>query len=148
MAAVPPATLIGFSFNRPIEGVAWPESLRKLEFGSHFNQPIAQVKWSASLQDLSIGDDEPFQCEGFPLRRLMRLGTGFRQSLRGLGAWMPHLEDLTLLVVENYSIVVGIEWPKNLKRIKIFQHGASSGIVVPPTVELVLLSPDEGIRDH
>eukprot|EP00903_Cladosiphon_okamuranus_P014849 g13750.t1 len=34
---------------RPITGVVWPASLRRLSFGHCFNQPIANVVWPDSL---------------------------------------------------------------------------------------------------
>lgn len=88
--------------------VAWPETLQELtiltyerdveEWGtthdelflvsdlsdlSDFNQAINEATWPASLRRGSLGG----RC---------------RQSLRGLGTWMPSLQGLTLFV-DDYS---------------------------------------------
>ena len=147
----------GICFNKPVEGVAWLESLRKLKLGRCFNQPIAKVKWPASLCTLVFGD---LREVGFELcdslfnqlldqvvwpasLRQLTLGQSFQQSLRGLGAWMPWLEDF-ILMAGDYGMAVGIEWPKTLKKVKIYPWGVLKGVVVRPTVELVL-APGPGL---
>lgn len=92
----------GERFDHPIERVMWPDSIRKLSFGQYFEQPIAEVTWPASMCDLSFGEykdwragwsswfNEALDSTPWPtsLRRIT-VGHKFRQSLQGLGTWMP-----------------------------------------------------------
>lgn len=140
----------GDYFNQTIEGVAWPSSLRTILFGEHFNQKVERVAWPASLQDLVFGYYSPPYTRLFSdfnqaidksiwpasLRRVS-LGGSFEQSLHGLGRWMPNLEEFTL-VNDHVDLLVGIEWPKGLKRFTMREAGRNQdGIVVPPTVEVI-----------
>jgi len=138
-------------FNRLIDSVAWPMSLQRLRFGESFNKPIGLVAWPTSLKDIVFGThfeqdekwsvlssnfDHPIQSALWPpsLRRLT-LGDAFAQSLHGLGAWMPFLEEFTLLV-EDYSILAGVEWPKGLKKLTIYGDRDLNGVVMPPTAQV------------
>ncbi|CAN0308391.1 unnamed protein product, partial [Ectocarpus fasciculatus] len=105
----------GTKFNQPIERAKFPASLQQLTFDENFNQPVDDVRWPASLQEVTFG--YCYDLEGnrkslffesnfnqrigssiWPasLRRLT-LGGDFRQSLQGLGTWMPNLEELRVL---------------------------------------------------
>ena len=142
--------LDGF-FNRSIESVMWPTSLLKLRFGESFNMPVARVVWPASLKELIFGthfEQDENRCMFYSsfnqaldkaiwpasLRRLT-LGDTFAQSLHELGAWMPGLEYFTLLV-EDYSLLVGVEWPKCLKKLTMYGKTGLGGVVVPPNVQV------------
>ncbi|CAM9293941.1 unnamed protein product [Ectocarpus sp. 13 AM-2016] len=52
---------------------------------SGFNQRIVRSAWPASLQQLAL-----------------LIGHKFRQSLQGLGTWMPNLETLRVLDWDTY----------------------------------------------
>ncbi|CAN0245443.1 unnamed protein product, partial [Ectocarpus fasciculatus] len=62
----------------------------------------------------------------------LTLGGDFRQSLQGLGTWMPNLEELRVLdweydldvgiVLSHDSLLRGIEWPKGLRELTVFDH--------------------------
>ncbi|CAM9624225.1 unnamed protein product, partial [Sphacelaria rigidula] len=56
-------------FNQPIERVAWPASLKGLEFGERFDQPIERVAWPASLQEISFDGkfDQPIEHVVWPI---------------------------------------------------------------------------------
>lgn len=41
-------------FNQAIEKVAWPSSLRLLEFGESFNQPVEKIAWPPLLEPLDF----------------------------------------------------------------------------------------------
>lgn len=145
----------GTCFDQAVEGVAWPSSLQKLKFGRRFNQPVARVAWPASLEALTFGDcredfsafwsnfNQAIDEAAWPasLRRLT-LGGSFEQSLLGLGGWMPYLEELTILNDTAWSsngmILVGIEWPRGLKQLRMGTAGKGLGnkLVIPPTVEV------------
>ncbi|CAN0056281.1 unnamed protein product [Ectocarpus sp. 6 AP-2014] len=148
----------GQVFNQPIERVEWPDSLQALIFGEHFNYPVDNVRWPASLQEVSFGCCEATwdyrtvmgsdfdQCISksvWPasLRRIT-LGGMFRQSLQGLGTWMPNLEALRMLEwdidnIPNDSLLVrGIEWPKGLRELTVFKESILDGVVIPSTVQV------------
>ncbi|CAM9920940.1 unnamed protein product [Ectocarpus fasciculatus] len=94
---------------------------------SSFNQPIGSSIWPASLRRLTLGGD-------------------FRQSLQGLGSWMPNLEVLRVLdwerdaddeIVSSHDILLrGIEWPKGLRELTVFDHSRLDGVVIPSTVKV------------
>lgn len=151
----------GRMFNQVIEGVSWPASVEQIVFGCCFNQSVAQVTWPTSLQDLAFGFFRAGRLGGWmnstfnqaidlavwpsSLRRL-RIGGKFNQSLHALGAWMPFLEEVTLLV-DDHSLVVGIEWPKNLRKVTLLnkeEHGWLHGVLIPPTAELVEAFESQG----
>lgn len=135
----------GPDFNQSIASVVWPAGLQRLEFGDSFNQPVSQVVWPASLQELSLGCVS-LRDEGFnqaidkavwpPSLRRLKLGSSFKQSLHGLGTWMPNLAELKLLV-EDLSVLIGVEWPKFLQQLKIRPSARNrDGTTMPPTVEV------------
>ncbi|CAM9635072.1 unnamed protein product [Ectocarpus sp. 4 AP-2014] len=144
---------LGGSFNQPIEGVVWPDSLQKLDFGPYFNRPIDNVRWPASLQELTIGrwddlgDTSMLMFSNFNQRidgcvwpasmRRLTLGGAFRQSLQGLGTWMPNLETLGLFDrLSDDSLLRGIEWPKSLRHLTVFRESSLDGVVIPSTVHV------------
>ncbi|CAM9701028.1 unnamed protein product [Ectocarpus sp. 12 AP-2014] len=148
------------SFNQPIEDAVWPDSLLRLVLGAEFNQPVDRVRWPASLQELTFGlcydsghnGFEMYsnfnQCIGssvWPasLRRLT-LGHKFRQSLQGLGTWMPNLETFRILDYDSSddSLLRGIEWPKGLRHLTVSKESNLDGVVVPSTVEVLHLYND------
>ncbi|CAM9657774.1 unnamed protein product [Ectocarpus fasciculatus] len=71
--------------------------------------------------------------------RRLTLGHKFRQSLQGLGTWMPNLETFNLLDygsgIED-SLLHGIEWPKALCELVVFMDSSFDGVVVPSNVEV------------
>ncbi|CAN0164408.1 unnamed protein product [Ectocarpus fasciculatus] len=157
-ASLQQLTLRG-AFDQPIEGVQWPDSLQGLLFGACFNQPIDDVKWPSSMHELTFGgcctdevhdeEDMIFMSSSFnqpigssvwptSLRRLT-LGESFRQSLQGLGTWMPNLEAFRLFehVPDGNSLLRGIEWPKGLRQLTVCDGICLDGVVFPPSVEVV-----------
>lgn len=40
-------------FNKAIEGVKWPASLRRLTFGTSFNQRIDKVAWPPLMEKVT-----------------------------------------------------------------------------------------------
>ncbi|CAN0076491.1 unnamed protein product [Ectocarpus fasciculatus] len=96
---------------------------------SKFNQRVDVCAWPASLRRLTLGHK-------------------FRQSLQGLGTWMPNLETLNLLDfgsgTEN-SLLCAIEWPKDLRQLAVFRESSLDGVVIPSTVELSRPCNDTGI---
>ncbi|CAM9962499.1 unnamed protein product [Ectocarpus sp. 12 AP-2014] len=143
-------------FHQPIEGVLWPDSLQRLVLGWRFNRSIDNVRWPASLQEvtfgffknegnsmLSLGSDfnRPVGSSVWPasLQRLT-LGGHFRQSLQGLGSWMPHLEALRLLDYHSdsrTSLLRGIEWPKGLRHLTVYEESNLDGVTIPSTAEVL-----------
>ncbi|CAN0283519.1 unnamed protein product [Ectocarpus fasciculatus] len=169
--SVLPASLLELhlegDFNQPIEGVAWPDSIQNLVFGHDFNQSIANVRWPASLQEISFGwrldplDTSFIECAAFnqsvgssvwpaSLRRLT-LGGDFRQSLQGLGTWMPNLEALRLFDwspnSHNEHPLRDVEWPKALRELTVF-GGWSLGEVEIPSTIYVLHHEEDGAHYH
>ncbi|CAM9454120.1 unnamed protein product [Ectocarpus sp. 4 AP-2014] len=147
----------GNCFNQPIEGVLWPDSLQRLCFGSFFDQSIDNVKWPTSLEELTIGFclsgarggiimrskfNQRIGSSAWPasLRRLT-VGNKFRQSLQGLGKWMPNLESLRLLDwdvnSQNDSLLRRIEWPEGLLQLTVFKESSWEDVEVPATVEVL-----------
>ncbi|CAM9464117.1 unnamed protein product [Ectocarpus sp. 13 AM-2016] len=145
----------GSTFNQPIEGTVWPDSLQTLVFGCMFNQPVDNVKWPSSLQKLSFGC-----CESGNIRtivfsnfnhrigscawpaslRRLTLGHKFKQSLQGLGTWMPNLEVLRLLdfhYVGDISLLRGIEWPKELCHLTVLEGSSLGGVEIPSSVQVL-----------
>lgn len=45
----------GYSFNQPLQGVAWPAELRRLALGRSFDQPLSGVAWPPRLHTLTLG---------------------------------------------------------------------------------------------
>lgn len=87
---------------------------------SRFNQRIDRSAWPASLRRLT-------------------LGVAFKQSLQGLGIWMPNLESLRLLdyCSGDQCLLYGIEWPKGLRRLTVFEEKSKlDGVVIPANVEI------------
>ncbi|CAN0059775.1 unnamed protein product [Ectocarpus sp. 4 AP-2014] len=144
-------------FNQPIEDVTWPDSLQRLAFGFFFNQSVDNVRWPASLQEVCFGKHEgrgfgsaimfsEFNqrvdvCAWPASMRRLTLGHRFRQSLQGLGTWMPNLETLHLLDHSNGSdnedsLLREIEWPKGLRQLAVFRDSSLDGVVIPSTVEV------------
>ncbi|CAM9352241.1 unnamed protein product [Ectocarpus sp. 8 AP-2014] len=150
----------GSRFNQPIEGVSWPDSLQTLVFGVGFNQSVDDVKWPPSLHEITfgwcdeLGYNEIMMYSHFNQRigssvwpaslRQLTLGHKSRQSLQGLGTWMPNLEVLRLLDYHDAdagssSLLRGIEWPKALRHLTLFEGSVMDGVVVPETVQVVLV---------
>ncbi|CAM9461058.1 unnamed protein product, partial [Ectocarpus fasciculatus] len=143
-------------FNQPIEGVSWPNSIRRLELGASFNKPIDNVRWPASLREIKFGwgtegDNRMVICSEFNQRidncvwplslRWLTLGDEFRQSLKGLGTWIPNLEGFRLLDYLDYdpgggSLLRGIEWPKGLRQLTVFEDSDLDGVEIPSTVKV------------
>lgn len=88
---------------------------------SAFNQAIGTGVWPSSLRRVRIGGD-------------------FSQSLDALGSWMPFLEEFTLLV-RDHSLLVGIVWPKKLKKLTLYEWDLH-GVDIPPAVELATTCRD------
>ncbi|CAN0056486.1 unnamed protein product, partial [Ectocarpus sp. 6 AP-2014] len=144
-------------FDQPIEGVLWPDSLQRLVLGSCFNQPIDNVRWPASLQEISFASckdkedntlsvyadfNQSIGSSVWPasLRRLT-LGEYFRQSLQGLGTWMPNLEALRLLDYRynpgsHASLLREIEWPKGLRYLTVLEGSNLDGVTIPSVVKV------------
>ncbi|CAM9758939.1 unnamed protein product [Ectocarpus sp. 12 AP-2014] len=152
-------TFHGFSrFDQPIEGVLWPDSLQVLIFGHCFNKPVDRARWPRSLQELSFGlcfelpGDKRMgiysefnqrictSCWPASLRRLT-LGHKFRQSLEGLGTWMPNLEALRVLdwrygPGKDDSLLRGIKWPTSLRELTVYIDSNSDGVEIPSIVHV------------
>ncbi|CAM9970144.1 unnamed protein product [Ectocarpus fasciculatus] len=156
-------TLFG-RFNQSIEGTVWPDSLQRLVFGHDFNQPVSNVRWPASLQEIAFGCledkgnsrmmidsnfDQGIDRSAWPASlQQLTLGHKFRQSLQGLGTWMPNLEALRLLswdhMVQHNSLLRGIEWPKGLRELTVSDGSILDdlvapnldGVVIPSTVQV------------
>ncbi|CAN0055732.1 unnamed protein product [Ectocarpus fasciculatus] len=152
----------GSAFNQPIEDVAWPDSLQRLVVGDCFNHAIDNVRWPGSLQEVSFGrrldsgaDGRVLLLSEFNQRiggsrwpsslRRLTVGGDFRQSLRGLGTWMPNLESLGVLGCEcgvreplshRDSLLRGIDWPSGLRELTVFKEATLDGVVIPSTVHL------------
>ncbi|CAN0337444.1 unnamed protein product [Ectocarpus sp. 12 AP-2014] len=152
----------GGYFNQPTEGVVWRDSLLKIHFGNFFNRQIDNARWPASLQDVTFGGCSDSQDKGRRDNRMLRLslfnqrigssvwlaslrrlnlGGDFRQSLQGLGTWMPNLEGLHLfdgedIVSQNDSLLRGIEWPEGLRELTVFWESSLHGVEIPPTVTI------------
>lgn len=143
---------LGWNFNQPIELVVWPASLQLLQLGCRFNQPIARVTWPTSLQRLSFGIfdpdidsysskfNQPIDQAVWPATlRNVGFGRCFRQSLQGLGTWMPNLEEFMLDADDYNSVFDDIEWPKGLKILRVGYYrafGGYHGRAIPPSVEV------------
>lgn len=147
----------GEFLNQPIDGVLWPDSLQRLFFGIDFDQSIDNVRWPASLEELTFGWCDEVAGNGIVMRsdfnhridsrvwpeslRRLTLGHKVRQSLQGLGTWMPTLETLRLFDWDchtaNDSLLRGIERPEALRQPVVFQNSNLDGIVVPSAVEVV-----------
>ncbi|CAB1104351.1 unnamed protein product [Ectocarpus sp. CCAP 1310/34] len=144
-------------FNQPIEGVTWPDSLQRLAFGFLFNQPIDNVRWPASLEEVCFGKHESQgfdhaimfsefnqrvdMCAWPASMRRLTLGHKFRQSLQGLGTWIPNLEIFHFLDHSNGSgdedsLLRGIEWPTGLRQLAVFRDSRLDGVIIPSTVEV------------
>ncbi|CAN0219529.1 unnamed protein product [Ectocarpus fasciculatus] len=146
--------VLGADFNQPIESVSWPDSLQKLVFAGCFNQPVDNVKWPATLQEVTFGlyrgtgENEMGSYSRFNQRigscvwptslRRLTLGDMFRQSLEGLGTWMPNLDTLRLLdhVSGGDSLLRGITWPEGLRHLTVFKESSLDGVAIPSTVEV------------
>ncbi|CAN0362701.1 unnamed protein product [Ectocarpus sp. 12 AP-2014] len=151
-------------FNQPIEDVLWPACLQGLAFGTCFNQPVDNVRWPVSLQEVAFGWCSELQRNDVlmyskfnqrigrsvwpaSLRRLT-VGGEFRQSLQGLGTWMPKLEALrvldweydphfnTFIYPQNGSLLHGIEWPKGLRELTVLEQSSLDGVAIPSTVKV------------
>ncbi|CAM9837343.1 unnamed protein product [Ectocarpus fasciculatus] len=154
----------GGAFDQSIEGVLWPDSLQRLVFGRFFNKPVDNVWWPASLQEVSFGiccgirDNRITLYSCFNQRvdssvwpaslRRLTLGGDFRQSLGGLGTWMPNLEVLRVLDWEydsefddrvdsqNDNLLRGIEWPKGLRELTVLEDSSFDGVEIPSSVKV------------
>ncbi|CAM9176705.1 unnamed protein product [Ectocarpus sp. 8 AP-2014] len=142
----------GWYFNQPVEGTVWPNSLQRLVLGRWFNQPVDNVRWAASLEEICFGwyenrgDNRMVMYSKFnhrigssiwpPSLRRLTLGHKFRQSLQGLGTWMPNLETLCLLDYDSGddSLLRGIKWPKGLRELTVFRDSDLEGVEIPSTV--------------
>ncbi|CAN0290720.1 unnamed protein product [Scytosiphon promiscuus] len=145
-------------FNQPIHQVAWPNSLRQLSLGETFNQPIEGVNWPTSLEELVFGStyrwSSPAEVVAIradfnqaigraqwpaSLRRLTLCGK-FSCSCSELGAWMPNLEELTLLLEDPSSygrLLRGITWPESLRKLAVFDDAGLHDVVIPREVQVV-----------
>ncbi|CAN0454430.1 unnamed protein product [Ectocarpus fasciculatus] len=86
---------------------------------SHFNRRLSNSAWPPSF-------------------RLLTLGHGFRPSLQGLGTWMPNLETLRLFDhgSSGHDLLRGIEWPKGLRHLTVFNESSLHGVELPSTVQV------------
>ena len=143
---------LGGEFNQPIESVVFPPGLLRLDLGRKFNQPVTLVNWPASLHCLTFGHfdpdtdhysssfDQAIDRAAWPASlREVEFGKCFRQSVRGLGTWMPNLEELVLLAEDYHGLFVDMDWPTSLKVLRVDDEGWGSldAGAVPPTVEVV-----------
>ncbi|CAN0248407.1 unnamed protein product [Ectocarpus fasciculatus] len=73
-----------------------------------------------------------------PSPRLLTLGHTFRHSLQGLGTWMPNLETFRLFDhgSSGHDLLRGIEWPKGLRRLTVFNESSLDGVEIPSTVQV------------
>ncbi|CAN0255900.1 unnamed protein product [Scytosiphon promiscuus] len=148
----------GHYFNQPIDQVAWPKSLRQLSFRRKFNQAVEEVKWPKSLEEVVFGStyhgsfpagavsmkanfNQAIGGAQWPatLRRLT-LGGDFSCSCSELGAWMPNLEELTLLLEDPSSygrLLRHMKWPQNLKKLTTFDDAGLHEVVIPREVQVV-----------
>ncbi|CBJ33433.1 expressed unknown protein [Ectocarpus siliculosus] len=70
------------------------------------------------------------------------LGDDFKQSLQGLGTWMPNLEVLRLFDFRdpdfgNDSLLLGIGWPTGLRQLAVYECTKMDGVTIPSTVEVL-----------
>ncbi|CAM9351317.1 unnamed protein product [Ectocarpus fasciculatus] len=158
----------GMKFNHPIEGTVWPDSVERLVFGWHFNQPVDNVRWPASLQELTFGSNRTNPRDGLTmlfstfnqrigssvwpasLRRLTLGGDSFRQSLEGLGIWMPNLETFHYIDYRRSSglnLLRGVQWPTGLRQLTVCMESSIDGVVIPQTVEVLHLHSESTRTD-
>ena len=81
------------TFNRPLDGVVLPSSLRSLTFGGWFNQPIAGVKLPESLRCLIFGREFNQPLEGIQWPQGLR---SLILSADWTGDWNQSVERLQL----------------------------------------------------
>ncbi|CAM9925845.1 unnamed protein product [Scytosiphon promiscuus] len=147
----------GEAFDQRLEGVAWPPSLEELTFGENFNWPVDEVTWPGSLRSLFVGRvsedcwpnkriyfasrfDQAIERAAWPgsLRQLS-LGDQYEQSLKGLGSWMPNLEELAFFPDRRSDygrLLSGIEWPRGLRRLTVYEDADLDSVEVPPSVKV------------
>ncbi|CAN0183410.1 unnamed protein product [Scytosiphon promiscuus] len=85
-----------------------------------FNQAIGGAHWPASLRQLTLGGE-------------------FSHSCATLGAWMPNLEELTLLLDDPSSyrrLLRGVEWPESLRKLTMFDDPGLHEVVIPREVQV------------
>ncbi|CBJ31675.1 conserved unknown protein [Ectocarpus siliculosus] len=98
----------GRRFNRPLEAVSFPASLREITFGWGFNRAIEAVSWPAELR---------------------RLTFGWMPNLEEL--------TLLLKASERYDILVDIEWPAGLKRLNVKHRVRLEGDEMPAGLQVI-----------
>lgn len=102
-------------------------SAKRRPYDVIFNQALDKTSWPTSLRQFSIGGN-------------------FQQSLEGLGAWMPNLEEMTVLQPDPpayNTILDGIQWPKGLRKLTVFDDVVPGEIVIPQTAHVTYL-----VRGH
>lgn len=131
----------GYFFNKPLKKARWPPSLQRLELTGCFNQPLEGLEWPASVCHLSFGYffDQELNYVAWPASlRQLDLGYRFSRSLRDIGKWLPHLEELTLLL--NYKqyphSLLDVQWPAGLKRLTIREGIELDGVDLPQGVKV------------
>ncbi|CAN0118211.1 unnamed protein product [Scytosiphon promiscuus] len=157
----------GELFNKPIELIIWPDSVTHLSFGQHFNRPVDEVNWPIALHSLSFGlvDHRLSSGDKFSMwshftksldkakwpasLRRFAVGGEFLQPLDELDAWMPHLEEFTILVREwcpYGSFMRPIGWPKGLRKLTVHDDVDPGMMSLPEGVQVVCLRRDKWER--
>ncbi|CAM9181549.1 unnamed protein product [Pylaiella littoralis] len=104
-------------FNRPVEGVAWPECMTELYFGDAFNQEVSSMAWPAGLVRLVFGDrfNKSVQGLGWPSKGLqeVRFGHNFNQPVESV-VW-PRSLKLLHFGARFKQCLSGAAWPSGLE---------------------------------
>ncbi|CBJ31361.1 conserved unknown protein [Ectocarpus siliculosus] len=112
--------VFGASFNMPMDNFAWPPLLRVLVLGPSFSQPIHPGAFPESLQVLLFQGDFTHPVEGFvwPRSLLQLYVWGLLAQPLGRISWPASLQVLLFGHVRNESLDE-VTWPESLR-----SHGA------------------------
>lgn len=133
----------GELYNRDIEDVVWPSSLRVLRFGRRFTKDIPE-SFPSNLRELRFGSEFSGNIDDatvWPFLERLTLSQRLSTPFTDLARWCPELSELTLLSERTLpgetSLADVISWPRKLRKFTLPRTWFWNAQYIPKTVDVM-----------
>lgn len=105
-----------YTFNQPINGLIFPDSLEIIDFGMHFNHPLHSVKLPANLKCLIFSEafNHPINELNIPDSiEYIKFGDCFNQEINSM--YLPQSLRTIMFGFGFHQSFENVRWPSSLK---------------------------------